>query len=88
MTRRIAASTTDTAQVSEADRVRIAAEEKLQAEHRSRTALVIASAARDTQDCRLLLDILGLDNSAVAEALAIAHTPARTKPAARRRRAA
>ena len=98
MTRRTAASATDTVQVSDADLERIAAEERLQAEHRSRTALVIASAARDADDCRLLLDILGIDNSTVAVALSIAHAPkparkpaaqsAQTKPASRRRPAA
>jgi hypothetical protein len=99
MTRRTAASATDTIQVSHADLERIAAEEQLHAEHRTRTALVIASAARDAEDCRLLLDILGLDTSEIAAALEIAHrpkvaaTPARksavkTKPVIRRKTAA
>ena len=79
MTRRIAASATDTIQVSEADLERIAAEERLHAEHRSRTAVVIASAARDAEDCRLLLDILGIDHTTVVAALHHVQTPGVTK---------
>ena len=68
MTRRTAASATDTTPISAADRLRIEAEEKLHAEHQRRTARVVASAALDADDCRLLLDILGLDASVVASA--------------------
>jgi hypothetical protein len=101
MTRRIAASATDTIQVSEADLERIAAEERLHEEHRSRAAVVIASTARDSEDCRLLLDILGIDHSTVAAALHRVQSPhagrtatkreakaAKPKTAARRRSAA
>ena len=68
MTRRTAASATDTTPISAADRLRIEAEEKLHAEHQRRTARVVAAAAHDADDCRLLLDILGLDASVVAAA--------------------
>jgi hypothetical protein len=82
MTRRIAATPTDTSPVSEADLARVAAEEKLHAEHRSRTALVIAASARDVDDCRLLLDILGLDAASIAAARTIAHRPKRRRKTA------
>ena len=84
MTRRTAASATDTTPISAADRQRIEAEERLHAEHQRRTARVIASAALDAEDCRLLLDILGLDTPVVEAARA--ERPAAT--AARRRRRA
>jgi len=82
MTRRIAATPTDSSPVSDAELARVAAEEKLHAEHRSRTALVIAASARDADDCRLLLDILGLDSDAVAAARSIAHRPKRRRKTA------
>lgn len=68
MTRRTAASATDTTPISQADRIRIEAEEQMHAEHQRRTARVVASAAHDAADCRLLLDILGLDENVVSAA--------------------
>jgi len=84
MTRRTAASATDTTPISTADRERIEAEERLHAEHQRRTARVIASAAHDADDCRLLLDILGLDSNVVAAA----RTDRRSGASRRRHRAA
>lgn len=84
MTRRTAASATDTTPISQADRLRIEAEERLHAEHQRKTARVVAASAHDAADCRLLLDILGLDDSVVAAARSERHAPA----ARRRRRAA
>jgi len=80
MTRRTAASATDTTPISQADRLRIEAEERLHAEHQRRTARVVAASALDADDCRLLLDILGLDETVIAAARG-----KRSAPAARRR---
>ena len=85
MTRRTAASATDTTPISTADRQRIEAEERLHAEHQRRTARVVAAAALDVDDCRMLLDILGLDTTIVAAARS--DRPSAV-PARRRRRAA
>jgi hypothetical protein len=68
MTRRTAASATDTTPISQADRLRIEAEERMHAEHQRRTARVVASASHDAEDCRLLLDILGLDDAVIISA--------------------
>ena len=84
MTRRTAASATDTTPISQADRLRIEAEERLHAEHQRLTARVVAASAQDADDCRLLLDILGLDTGVVAAARA--ERP--TVTSRRRRRAA
>ncbi len=84
MTRRTAASATDTTPISQADRARIEAEERMHAEHQRRTVRVVAAAAQDVEDCRLLLDILGLDSAAVNAARGAAATAAPR----RRRRAA
>jgi len=84
MTRRTAASATDTTPISQADRLRIEAEERLHAEHQRQTARVVAASALDATDCRLLLDILGLDDSVIAAARGQRSTPA----ARRRHRAA
>jgi len=54
--------------ISAADVARLEAEEKLYAERRRRTVRVVASAARDVADCRMLLDMLGLDRAIVVEA--------------------
>jgi hypothetical protein len=70
MTRRTAASATDTTPISQTDRIRIEAEERMHAEHQRRTARVVASAAHDASDCRMLLDILGLDDSVIVAARA------------------
>jgi hypothetical protein len=67
MTRRTAASA-DTAPMSQTDRERIEEEERLHGEHQRRTARVVASTAHDAADCRLLLDILGLDTTVIAAA--------------------
>ncbi|MGH8959751.1 MAG: hypothetical protein ACRDWT_00850 [Jatrophihabitantaceae bacterium] len=61
MTGRIAAMSMDGTPVSEADAARIHAEEEMHAQWRRRTVRVVASAAHDVSDCRLLISILGLD---------------------------
>jgi hypothetical protein len=67
--------------ISAADVARLEAEEKLYAERRRRTARVVAAAARDVNDCRMLLDMLGLDHDVVVEARG-----ERTPPTPRKRR--
>jgi hypothetical protein len=72
--------------ISHTDIARIEAEEKLAEDLQRRTVRVIAGAARDANDCRTLLDTLGIDSSAVAAARS-RKTPAprkSTKPRKRR----
>ncbi len=83
MTGRIAATSIDGTPISEADVARMEAEEKLHSEWQRRTVRVVAGAAHDAADCRLLLDILGLDTALIAEARGAASQP----KAARKRRA-
>jgi hypothetical protein len=54
--------------ISEADVARIAAEERLHHEWQRKAARVVAAASADVSDCRLLLDILGLDTAVLAAA--------------------
>jgi hypothetical protein len=61
MTGRIAAMSIDGTPVSESDAARMQVEEEMHAEWRRRTVRVIAAAARDVNDCRMLISILGLD---------------------------
>jgi hypothetical protein len=85
MTGRIAAMTIDGTPVSDADIARLHAEEELHAEWRRKTARVIAASAHDVEDCRMLLDILGLGTDVVREARAeCASTPPRRARRARR----
>ncbi|MEO6885255.1 MAG: hypothetical protein ABI232_03070 [Jatrophihabitantaceae bacterium] len=46
--------------ISASDTARMAAEQKMHDEWNRRTVRVVASAARDVDDCRMLLSILGL----------------------------
>jgi hypothetical protein len=54
--------------VSAADAARLAAEEAQYAADQRRAARVVAAASLDLPDCRLLLDVLGLDQAIVREA--------------------
>jgi hypothetical protein len=72
--------------VSDADLARMHAEEELHAEWQRRTVRVVAAAASDATDCRLLLTILGLDDDVIAQARA--ECAGATKAPARRERAA
>jgi hypothetical protein len=74
--------TMDGSPVSEADVARIEAEEQMHAQWRRRTVRVVASAATDATDCRMLLSILGLEEDVEA-----ARADAAPRPAKRRRRA-
>ena len=70
MTGRIAAMSIDGTPVSETDMDRIVAEERLHDEWRRRTVRVVAAAAHDAADCRMLLSILGLEADVVQAARA------------------
>lgn len=54
--------------ISGADLARLAAEEELHAEQQRRAVWVVASSARDVDDCRMLLDLLGLTTDVVTAA--------------------
>jgi len=86
MTGRIAAMSLDGTPISQADIARMEADEALHAERQRRTVRVVAGAARDADDARLLLDILGLNTEIVAAARA--DRPRRTTRARRRTAAA
>jgi hypothetical protein len=63
--------------ISDADVARVHAEEDLRADWQRRTVRVVAAAAKDAQDCRLLLSILGLGPDLIASARAeLAHKSA------------
>jgi hypothetical protein len=70
MTGRIAAMSLDGTPISQTDLDRMAEEERLYAERQQQTVRVVASAARDTEDCKMLLDMLGLDAATIAAARA------------------
>ena len=86
MTGRIATMSMDGTPISQADIHRIEEEERLHAERQRKAARVVASAAIDAEDARMLLDILGLG----AEVVAAARTElvATAAPTRRRTRAA
>ena len=67
--------TVDGTPVSDTDLARIHAEEELHEQWARRTVRVVASAARDADDCRMLLDILGLSNDVVLAARTEHTTP-------------
>ena len=71
--------------ISQTDIARMQAEERLQVERQRQAARVVAAAATDVEDCRMLLDMLGLGHDVVASARKPA---APTTPARRRSRAA
>jgi hypothetical protein len=68
MTGRIGAMAIDGTPISANDVARMEAEEVLHAEWQRKAVLVVAAAASDADDCRLLLSILGLDAEVVAAA--------------------
>lgn len=70
MTGRIAAMSLDGTPISQTDLDRMAEEERLYTERQRQTVRVVASAARDVEDCKMLLDMLGLDSALVAAARA------------------
>jgi hypothetical protein len=68
MTARVGSLSVDGSPISQADLHRLEAEEALHSEWQQRAVRVIAGSAKDVPDCRLLLDILGLDRAVVAAA--------------------
>lgn len=70
MTGRTGSLSAEGSLMSEADLARIAAEEALHLQWQRRAARVIAASARDLADCRMLLDVLGLDESILVAARA------------------
>jgi hypothetical protein len=66
MNGRIGAMAIDGTPISASDVARMQAEEILHAEWQRKAVLVVAGSAADAPDCRLLLDILGLDADVVA----------------------
>jgi hypothetical protein len=68
MTARVGTLAVDGTPISQADLARIEAEEKLHADEQRRAVRVVAAGSLDADDCRTLLDILGLDGPMVAAA--------------------
>jgi hypothetical protein len=77
---RIGSLSVDGTPISQTDLARIEAEEKLNEDLQRKTVRVIAGAARDADDCRTLLEMLGIDSSVVLAARGTG-TPPRGKPA-------
>ena len=68
MTARVGTMSVDGTPISQADLARIEAEEKLHSEQQRRAVKVIAAAAHDVDDARLLLSVLGLNRETVKAA--------------------
>jgi hypothetical protein len=68
--------------ISQADLARIEAEEKLHAEQQRRAVQVIAAAAHDVEDARMLLSVLGLGPEIVKAARLELRHPVATPPVA------
>jgi 3-dehydroquinate synthase class II len=89
MTGRMTTLSTEASTISQADLERIEAEERLHAEQQRKAARVIASTARDAEDARMLLDMLGLGHDVVVAARSASKDRVtRSGPTRRRSRAA
>jgi hypothetical protein len=86
MSGRITTLSTDGTTISQADIARIEAEERLHAEQQRKAARVIAAGARDADDCRTLLEMLGLGHDVIVAARQ--ERPAPATASRRRSRAA
>jgi hypothetical protein len=86
MTGRSTTLSMDGTLISQADIERMAEEERLHAERQRQAARIIAAAAHDVDDCRMLLDMLGLEHDVVLAARKEIRSPA--EPRRRRSRAA
>jgi hypothetical protein len=73
--------------ISETDLARISAEARLHEDLQRRTVRVIAGAAHDAQDCRILLDMLGIGPTAIQAARAVRPKRAAKRAASRKSRA-
>ena len=88
MTGRMTTLSTESSTISQADLERIEAEERLHAEQQRKAARVIASTARDVDDARMLLAMLGLGHDVIVAARSEAKEPAARTTTRRRSRAA
>ncbi len=86
MTGRSATLSMDGTPISQADIERMEEEERLHGERQRQAARVVAAAATDVDDCRMLLEMLGLGDDVVQAARKEIRTPA--QPRRRRSRAA
>jgi len=84
MTGRSGSMATEGPQTSANDVARMQAEDELHAEWQRKAVRVVAAAAADARDCRLLLSILGLDGDVIAEARRAGTRRADSKPARKR----
>jgi 3-dehydroquinate synthase class II len=86
MTGRNATLSMDGTPISQADIARMEEEERLNAQRQREATRVIAAAAHDADDCRMLLEMLGLGHEVVLAAREECRAPAGTSR--RRSRAA
>jgi hypothetical protein len=86
MTGRSGTLSMDGTPISQADIDRMEEEERLHVERQRQATRVVAAAARDADDCRMLLDMLGLDHEVVVAARKESAT--KTRAPRRRSRAA
>lgn len=86
MTGRSATLSMDGTPISQADIARMEQEERLHAQRQRQAARVVAAAAHDADDCRTLLDMLGLDHDVVVAARKEVAQRSATAPRASRRR--
>ncbi|WP_375481880.1 hypothetical protein [uncultured Jatrophihabitans sp.] len=70
MTAHVGTMSVDGTPISQADMARIEAEEVLHSEQQRRAVRVVAAAATDVDDARMLLSILGLGDEVVTSARA------------------
>lgn len=68
MTGRIGAIAMDGTPISATDVARMEADEELHSDWQRKAVLVVAASSHGVEDCRLLLDILGLDVEVIAQA--------------------
>lgn len=82
MTARVGTMSVDGTPISQADLARIEAEEKLHAEQQRRAVQVVAAAAHDVDDARMLLSVLGLGTEVVKAARLELRRPVAAAPVA------
>jgi hypothetical protein len=68
MTAHIGSTSMDGTPISDTDRARIAAEDELHSDQRRMAVRVVAGAALNADDCRMLLSMLGIDGDIAAAA--------------------
>lgn len=85
MTAHVGTMSVDGTPISQADMARIEAEEALHADQQRKAVRVVAAAATDVDDARMLLSILGLGDDVITSARAEL-TSAVAEPAKRTRK--